>query len=148
MNTKNNTNQQELSGVSLYVGIDWASQSHYYLARDKDSKTLSQGYFQNSAQGFEELLSRLDGLRKGGLVAVIFEATKGAIRYGLQGARQWLRLCPVNPVKTKKLNELDGSAKGKSDPRDASLLCDYLQQKASRLLQSYVEDNSLMLRLE
>ena len=147
MNAKDNQDTNKFSELGLYVGVDWASESHYYVARGEGSKTLSEGYFSNSAEGFESFFERIDSLREGKSVAVIFEATKGAILYGLQGGPSWLRLCPVNPVKTKKLNELDGSAKGKSDPRDASLLCDYLKLKASELLQAHVERDSLMLRL-
>lgn len=139
-------NECDLSQVNLYVGIDWASESHYYVADAPSGERLREGYFPNSAEGFDALLETLDELRGGGDVAVIYEATRGAIHYALLGLA-WLRLCPVNPIKTKKLNELDGSAKGKSDPRDATLLCGYLRQKARSLLLNHVEEDSLTLRL-
>ena len=139
-------NNTESPKIGLYVGIDWAGESHYFLARNPEGRTLDQGYIPNRADSFEELFEKLDSMRGGKDVAVIFEATRGAIHFALLGV-PWLRLCPVNPVKTRKLNELDGSAKGKSDCRDAALLCDYLQLKADELLQQHVESDSLMLRL-
>lgn len=132
--------------VNLLVAIDWATDSHYYFSRDRAGAAKGEAYIPNSAEGFDALLARLDAQRAGGKVAVIFEATKGAILYALLGV-DWLVPCPVNPVKTKKLNELDGSGRGKSDPRDARLLCDYLALKLDELLESHVETDSLALRL-
>ena len=93
---KNNTESPQ---VGLYVGMDWAGESHYFVARDPDGQTLDEGYIVNRADGFEELFEKLDSMREGKDVAVIFEATRGAIHFALIGV-SWLRLCPVNPVKT------------------------------------------------
>ena len=141
-----NDNEPGLPQVNLYVGIDWASESHYYVATDAAGRKLAKGYFPNSCEGFDALLATLDRLRGGGAAAVIYEATRGAVHYALLGL-DWLRLCPVNPVKTRKLNELDGSGGGKSDPRDAELLCEHLRNKADKLLSRHVEGDSLTLRL-
>ena len=107
---------------------------------------MDEGYIVNRADGFEELFEKLDSMREGKDVAVIFEATRGSdslrFNWGVLAAS-----LPSQSWKTRKLNELDGSAKGKSDPRDAALLCDYLQLKADELLQQHVESDSLMLRL-
>lgn len=139
-------NEPEESTVNLFVGIDWAAESHYYVARSRSGEPCGEGYFPNTAEGFDSLLEKLDADRRGGQVAAIFEATRGAIHFALLGV-EWLRLCPVNPIKTRKLNELDGAAKGKSDPRDARLLCDYLAQREQELLRRHVESDSLVLRL-
>lgn len=132
--------------VNLFVAVDWASETHYHVIQSPAGETLAEGYFQNRADGFERLLASLDALRVGGDAALIFEATRGAVHYALLGV-PWLRLCPVNPVKTRKLNELDGSSRGKSDPRDARLLCGYLRGNAAELLKRRPEGDSLTLRL-
>lgn len=137
---------EDQAPVNLYAAIDWASESHYRVIQSPAGDTLAEGYFPNSAEGFERLLAELDSLRGGGPAALIFEATRGAVHYALLGV-DWLRLCPVNPVKTRKLNELDGSSRGKSDPRDAQLLCGYLRGRAAELLARRPEDDSLTLRL-
>jgi len=112
--------------INFFCALDWATQKHYYILQDKSGKTLSEGYFINSSDGYEEFLGILKDHAGGQRVALIFEAVRGAPMNVLIGIK-WLKLCPVNPIKTKKLSELEGVSGGKSDPRDTRLLCDYLR---------------------
>ena len=112
--------------LNLFCGFDWARHDHYFVLKHDSHDTLDEGYFSNSPEGFQQFLTRLDEKRQGGQpIALIIEATRGGAASVLANV-DWITLYPVNPSKTRKLIELDGSGKGKNDPRDSHLLCDYL----------------------
>ncbi len=111
--------------INFFCGFDWARHDHYFVLKNHSHDILDEGYFPNSAEGFEDFLKRLDTQRQGQTVNLIIEATRGSATSVLSTI-DWITLYPVNPSKTRKLIELDGSGKGKNDPRDCNLLCDYL----------------------
>ena len=129
--------------INYFCALDWATQKHYYVLQDKTGETLSEGYFPNSNEGYEEFLAILRDHAEGQRIALILEAIRGAPMNMLIGIK-WLKLCPVNPIKTKKLSELEGVSGGKSDPRDTRLLCDYLRMSYRKLSKIYVEEDSQM----
>ena len=127
--------------MPLYCAIDWAGQTHYAILKDSTGRVLHQGGFAHSAAGIAGWLQTLERLRQGQSVAVIFEAAKhGLIDVLLEVP--WIELLPVAPVKTKMLRQLDGEARGKSDPRDGVLLCDFLRTRYAGLQGRYVETDT------
>lgn len=139
------TADKKRSLTQYFCAIDWAKNKHYYVLKEGYGEVLSEGFFDNSPEGFEQFLQTLQGFRHGQPVHLVFEATKGAITYALLDV-DWLKLCPINPVKTKRLNDLDGASKGKSDPRDSHLMVDYLRMNHERFKSCYVE-RDLTVRL-
>ncbi len=111
--------------VNFFCGFDWARNDHYFVLKDRSHRVLDEGYFENSADGFQNFFGRLDAHRNGEPVALIIEGNRGSAMTVLSLV-PWITLYPVNPSKTRKLNELDGSGRGKDDPRDSHLLCDHL----------------------
>ena len=130
-----------------FCSIDWASQKHYVVVKDCKKAVLYEGFIAHSQSSFEQMLCLLNQKRHSGEVPLIYEGSRGAIFNAFVGV-PWIKLCPVNPIKTKRLNELDGSAKGKSDPRDAHLLCDYLIDNFSKLRDIYIEKDIEYRKLE
>lgn len=110
--------------VQFFCGFDWARNDHYFVLKTRSHKVLDEGYFQNTFDGFQDFFARLDAHRNGQKVALILESNRMTTSVIL-GMKEWITLCPVNTVITRKLNELDGSGGGKNDPRDSHLLCDY-----------------------
>lgn len=130
----------------FYCGFDWARNDHYFVLKDGSHNTLDEGYFPNSAEGFESFFARLNHHREGQPVAVIIEGSRGSAMT-LLSLVEWITLYSVNPSKTRKLIELDGSGKGKNDPRDSHLLCDYLIANHAKLRIEHESDpNILALR--
>lgn len=132
--------------IQLFCGLDWASRKHYYVLKNAQRTVLEQGFIDNCAEGFDQLFNTLYAHAKGAPVALILEANRGAPLNALIDI-DWIKLCPVDTVKTKKLNQLEGASKGKSDARDAHLLCDYLIHKAETLMGIYVEKDSSIRQL-
>lgn len=126
--------------MHLFCAIDWASQTHYAVLQDPQGLVLHEGSFPHSSEGISNWLKSIDELRHGQPVALIFEATKHGLIDALLDC-EWMELIPVHPLKTKMLQQLDGVSRGKSDPRDARLLCDYLRNKYPQLCDCFVERN-------
>lgn len=110
--------------VQFFCGFDWARHDHYFVLKTRSHRVLYEGYFQNTADGFQSFFECLETHRNGQNVALIIEGNRtGTLT--LLSMKEWITLYPVNPAITRKLIELEGSGKGKNDPRDSHLLCDY-----------------------
>ena len=127
--------------TSIYCGFDWASETHYFVIKNARGQQLTQGSVTNSPAGFDTFIEALDQYRQGGSVALIVEANRGLPMNALIDV-QWIDLFPVNPLKTRRLNEVEGHVRQKSDPQDASILCDYLIRKHKDWKHHYVERHS------
>ena len=110
--------------IQFFCGFDWARHDHYFVLKTRSHRVLHEGYFQNSANGFQEFFECLEAHRNGQDVALIIESNRASV-LTLLGMKDWITLYPVNPAVTRKLIELEGSGKGKNDARDSNLLCDY-----------------------
>lgn len=132
--------------MPLYCAIDWAGEKHAAILKDATSRVLYKGEFVHTAAGIGGWLQRIDALRQGQTVALIYEATKhGLIDVLLEVG--WIELLPVAPVKTKMLRKLHGETVGKSDSADSELLCEYLRLHYAQLRGRYVERDSLYRQL-
>jgi transposase len=129
--------------VKYFCGFDWARHDHYFVLKDSTHTPLDEGYFANSAEGFQDFVTRLDAKRQGQPIALIIEATRGSATNVLARI-EWITLYPVNPAKTRQLIELDGSGKGKNDPRDSHLLCDYLISNHTKLRTEQQRDENIL----
>jgi hypothetical protein len=129
--------------INFFCGFDWARHDHYFVLKNTSNEVLDEGYFPNSPEGFEDFLARLDACRDGRPVALIIEATRGSATSVLARV-EWVKLYPVNPSKTRKLIELDGSGDGKNDPRDSHLLCDHLISNHHKLRRDYESDEDIL----
>lgn len=133
--------------TTAYCGFDWASETHYYVLKNAQKEVLSEGPVPHTADGFDVFLEHLDQGRKGGRVALIVEANRGVPMNALLDV-SWLDLFPVNPMKTRKLNELEGSVRQKSYASDCHLLCNYLIANESELAGSYVERDGTIRQMQ
>lgn len=129
--------------VQFFCGFDWARNDHYFVLKTRSHKVLDEGYFQNTADGFRTFFQRLDAHRDGQLVSLIIENSR-ASALTLLGMKEWIILYPVNPSKTRKLIELEGSGKGKNDRRDSHLLCDYAISNHHRLRIEHERDPDIL----
>ncbi len=123
---------------NLYCALDWGNTKHYYVIKENNTNVLAEGYIDNTPEGYAKLIQSLEHYRKERKVLLILEGTKACVVNALIQI-DWIKLCPINPIKTKMLNNLDGSSKGKNDPRDAHLLCDYLILNSDKLEKTYIE---------
>jgi transposase len=129
--------------IKLFCGFDWARHDHYFVLKNASHEVLDEGYFPNSPDGFADFFARLDAHRKGRSIALIIEATRGAATSVLATVG-WIRIYPLNPSKTRKLIELDGSGKGKNDQRDSHLLCDHLIANHHKLRPDTESDEDIL----
>ena len=106
--------------LPFFCGFDWA-RSH---------KVMDEGCFQNTTDGFHNFFERLDTHRDGQKIALIIESNRTSA-LTLLGMKEWITLYPVNPAVTRKL--IEGSGKGKSDPRDSYLVCGYAIKNLHKL---------------
>ncbi len=127
--------------TTIFCGFDWATETHCFVVKNARKEVLAHGPVPNSAEGFDRLLESFETHRKGGRVALIVEANRGLPLNALMEV-PWLEVFPVNPMKTRRLNELEGSVRQKSDAGDCSLLCDYLIDNRAKLSERYVERDS------
>ena len=133
--------------TTAYCGFDWASETHYYVLKNARKEVLSEGAVPHTAEGLDAFLECLQQYRRGGHVALIVEANRGVPLNALLDVK-WLDLYPINPMKTRKLNELEGSVRQKSDASDCHLLCDYLIANKSELAGSYIERDGTFRQMQ
>jgi hypothetical protein len=117
------------------------------VLKDAAKKLLAEGPVPHTSEGLEAFIGLLNEHRGRSRVALIVEANRGLPVNALIDVK-WLDIYPVNPMKTRKLNELEGSLRQKSDQRDCHLLCDYLMGNLKELSRGYIERDSSFRQLQ
>lgn len=127
MNCKLNEKINQVEEISLVVGIDIGSTTHYARAFDWRKVELGKVFkFNNTLEGFEALsrwMENIQKLRSKEKIIVGIEPTGHywfALGQYLQG--KGIKLVMVNPYAVKQSKELDDNNQSKNDAKDPSVI--------------------------
>jgi len=115
----------------MFCGIDWASQRHAVCVLDDAGKTITAFQIAHSADGFDQLVSRLRRLGDPAGLPVAIERPDGRLVDRLLEAGH-----PVVPVQSnaiKAWRDAEVLSGAKSDPGDAAVIAEYLRLRHHRL---------------
>ncbi len=116
----------------FYVGIDWAAETHAVCVLDAAGKIAAEFTIAHTADGFAELLRRLDRLASDRVeVPVGIERPDGRLVDALLQAGH--PVVPVSPNAIKTWREGEVLSGAKSDAGDAAVIAEYLRLRAHRL---------------
>lgn len=133
------------SSYRLFAGIDWANDSHQVCVLDREGIKLSEFSIEHSAEGVDELTSRLLQLcSEPQQVAVAIELSRGPLVEGL--LERGFAVFGVNPKQLDRFRDRHSPAGAKDDRRDAYVLADALRTDAERLRLLQV-DEPLVIQL-
>jgi transposase len=116
--------------VAAWIGLDWADQKQVLSVQAADSGEVEH-YTIEQAQ-LPEWISQLQARWPGRTVALALEQARGAVLYAVMRFH-FLRLYPINPKSLARYRESFYPSGSKSDPSDADLLREMIQQHAERL---------------
>lgn len=113
--------------IAAYVGVDWASATHYAYALDADGQKLGHRAFSHSGDGLADLVSWIRSVtgQKPGNVAVGIEVPHGPVVEHLMDAGYLLHA--VNPKQLDRLRDRFTMAGAKDDRLDAYVLADSMR---------------------
>jgi transposase len=121
-----------LSEALLYVGIDWAAETHAVCVLDAAGRVRTEFTVAHTAEGFADLLRRLHRLADDpGDVPVGIERPDGRLVDALLEAGYPVVPVKPNAIKTWRDGEVLSGAK--SDAGDAQVIAEYLRLRAHRL---------------
>ena len=115
----------------LFVGWDWASESHDVTVLDEDAATVDRWALGHDAEGIGDALARLARLGPPENAAVAIETTNGVIVDRLLEAGH--PVVPVHPNAFNAARPRWGASRAKSDPGDSWKLADFLRTDGHRL---------------
>jgi transposase len=115
----------------MFCGIDWASERHAVCVLDAAGTTISTFQVAHSADGLEQLVTRLCRLGDPAQLPVAIERPDGRLVDRLLEAGHPVVPVQANAIKTWRDAEVLSGAK--SDPGDAALIAEYLRLRRHRL---------------
>jgi len=115
----------------MFVGIDWAKDSHDVCAVDPGGKICGRATVAHSQGGFDELASRLERWTRQGEVLVGIERPEGRLVDRILEAGYPIVLIPTFAMKDLRRRYAVGGAK--SDPGDAYVIADVARTDGHRL---------------
>jgi transposase len=115
----------------LYVGIDWAAETHAVCVMDTAGKVVARFTIAHSAEGLDRLVRRLAGLGNPADVPVAIERPSGRVVDVLLEAGH--PVVPVSPNAIKTWRDGEVLSGAKSDDGDAEVICEYLRLRQHRL---------------
>lgn len=115
----------------LYVGWDWASESHDVTVIDEAATVLDRFSLRHDEAGLREALERLGTLAAPNVLPVAIETTSGLVVDRLLAAGH--PVVPIHPNAFHATRPRWGAARAKSDPGDSLKLADYLRTEGHRL---------------
>src|SRR5262249_36917694 len=112
---------------SIFVGIDWGSESHQVCAIDETRKVLLEAAYSHSGKGLGELVEAVLRLADGGAgrIGVAIEVPRGAIVETL--LEREIAVFAINPKQLDRFRDRHTVAGAKDDRRDAFVLADSLR---------------------
>ena len=117
---------------AVVVGIDWADKKHAYALKVKGSDKIRCGYFIQKASSIGDWVEMLRKLSGGGKVAIATEQAKGGLIFALM-KYDFIHLYILNPQNVANYRESFTSSGAKSDPADALLILDFLENRYKKL---------------
>lgn len=118
-------------GAVLYVGVDWAAETHAVCVMDPSGKVVARFTVAHSAEGLGRLVRKLAGLGDPADLPVAIERPSGVLVDALLEAGH--PVVPVSPNAIKTWRESEVLSGAKSDPGDAEVIAEYLRLRQHRL---------------
>jgi transposase len=115
----------------LYVGWDWASQSHDVTVIDEAATVIARFSLTHDESGLMRALKRLEALARPQELPIAIETTSGLVVDRLLAAGH--PVVPIHPNAFHATRPRWGAARAKSDPGDSLKLADYLRTEGHRL---------------
>jgi len=109
----------------MFVGIDWAMETHAICVVDAAGRVVDRFTVEHSAEGFERLVGRLTRHGEAATLPVAIERPDGRLVDRLLGAGH--PVVPVGTTAIKAWREAEVGSGAKSDPGDAKVIADYLR---------------------
>ena len=128
----------------LFIGIDWADQSHDCYIIDEAGNGQHQKLKQ-SPETIEQWVAEMRKLAGDKSVAIMLEQSKGPLIYALM-FRPGIILYPVNPKQFARYRESYCGGDGKSDRSDARYIARMLRERISTL-KPWIADDEATRRL-
>lgn len=115
----------------MYVGWDWASESHDVTVLNEQGETIDRWALTHDAAGIDEAIARLASHGRPADLPVAIETTTGLVVDRLLAAG--LPVVPIHPNAFNAARPRWGASRAKSDPGDSWKLADYLRTDGRRL---------------
>lgn len=115
----------------MYVGWDWASETHDITVMDDDGGVCDRWALRHDAAGIDAALVRLAGHGRPEDLPVAIETTSGLVVDRLLAAGH--PVVPIHPNAFNAARPRWGASRAKSDPGDSFKLADYLRTDGHRL---------------
>ena len=119
-----------LTQQTVFVGIDWADQTHAWYLQSEQTQTA--GLLQQDATAIEDWINQLRKQHPDCQFALAIETTKGALISALL-EHDDITIYPINPAALAAYRKAFAHGGGKNDPGDAMLLCQYLTYYVEKL---------------
>jgi transposase len=118
-------------GLPMYVGWDWASESHDVSVVDPDGKVVFHTEVEHTESGLESVLKRLRRFGEPAQLPVAIERPSGLVVERLLA--QGHPVVPIHPNTFNAARARWGASRAKSDPGDSYRLADFLRTDGHRL---------------
>ena len=115
----------------MYVGWDWASQTHDITVMDAEGVVVDRWALRHDAAGIDAAIARLAGHGQAEDLPVAIETTSGLVVDRLLAAGH--PVVPIHPNAFNAARPRWGASRAKSDPGDSFKLADYLRTDGHRL---------------
>jgi len=117
--------------IEAWIGIDWADQKHDVSLYEVSTRKQERYEIQHSPEALQEWFGQLRSRYRNGYVAVVLEQGRGALLNALMSC-EFLVLYVINPKSLSSYREAFYGSGAKSDPVDAELMREMVQQNPSR----------------
>ena len=118
-------------GASVFIGIDWAAQTHAVCVLDQAGKRVTAFEIAHTAEGFDQLTTRLRRLGVPAELPVAIERPDGRLVDHLLEAGH--PVVPVSPNQIKAWRDAEVLSGAKTDTSDAMVIAEYLRLRRHRL---------------
>src|SRR5215472_9467012 len=118
-------------GLPMYVGWDWASESHDVSVVDPDGRVVFHTEVEHTEAGLESILRRLRRFGEPAELPVAIERPSGLVVERLLA--QGHPVVPIHPNTFNAARARWGASRAKSDPGDSYRLADFLRTDGHRL---------------
>ncbi len=115
----------------MYVGWDWASETHDITVMDAEGGVVDRWSVRHDAAGIDAALTRLGTHGRPEDLPVAIETTSGLVVDRLVAGGH--RVVPIHPNAFNAARPRWGASRAKSDPGDSFKLADYLRTDGHRL---------------
>lgn len=129
---------------AAFVGIDWADKKHRWSLRPADGGKIERGELENTPEAIARWAGELEQRFGGRPIAVGLEQPRGAVAYMLLQYIH-LRLHFVPPGMMAAYRDAFSPSGAKSDPRDADLVRELVEQHRDRLRALKPDDDQTRL---